>query len=501
MKSRPSTLTKVELVLLAALVLPLQVTAQHTRYKLIDIGTFGGPASYLTEFGAGGGEPVLNNAGVLVGKANTPDADPLCMLNCFLFHAFQWDSGVLTDLGTLPGGSVSDVASLNARGLVAGMSLNGATDPITGGPETRAVLWKRHQITDLGTLGGAESMAGYVNNAGQVVGFSSINSNPDPFSFLDGPIHPFIWQNRVMRDIGTLPGGSDALPNPKCTNERSNVVTGFSFVSSIPNPDTGLPTGHPFLWNNGTMIDLGTLGGTLVCGPFLDCYNCANNQGQVAGASTLSGDSVLHAFLWDRGVIADLGTLGGDNSLVTWINDAGDVVGDANLPGNEVHHAFLWKHGVMTDLGTLGTNSHAEAINAKGQVVGRSRVNETTIHAFLWQNGGPMADLNTLIDPNAGLELIEAENVNDQGEIAGRGIPVGCDDVDACGHVFLLIPCNPSGSQDCAAVSTTITSVGFELNVVSALKQPRLTPAQSLAAWRAQLARQYRGPAVGAFRD
>jgi hypothetical protein len=120
-------------VLLTALALPISLAAQHTRYKLIDLGTLGGPASYLTEFGAGGGEPVLNNAGVLVGKANTPDTDPLCMLNCFWFHAFQWDRGVLTDLGSLPGGSASDVASLNAHGLIAGMSLNGAIDPVTRG--------------------------------------------------------------------------------------------------------------------------------------------------------------------------------------------------------------------------------------------------------------------------------------------------------------------------------------------------------------------------------
>src|SRR5439155_5654234 len=96
-----------------------------------------------------------------------------------------------------------------------------------------------------------------------------------------------------------------------------------------------------------------------------------------------------------------------------------------------------------------------------GQVVGRSRIGAPTTplqHAFLWENGGPMVDLNTLIPPNSPLELYDAENINDRGEIAGRGLPPGCDDKDVCGHAFLLIPCDEAGTHGCEGVTEFTTA-------------------------------------------
>src|SRR5206468_1839311 len=161
-------------------------------------------------------------------------------------------------------------------------------------------------------------------------------------------VHAFIWQDGVIRDLGTL-GGPTSGPSGWCGGAMTNLVAGGSDIDSIPNPDTGAPTQHPFLWDNGKMIDLGTLGGTQL-GPL----QCANSRRQVAGAMTLPGDSVLHAYRWEHGVMTDLGTLGGDNSYSTWMNEEGDVVGEADLPGADVtgiHHAFLWRNGTMIDLG------------------------------------------------------------------------------------------------------------------------------------------------------
>jgi hypothetical protein len=52
-----------------------------------------------------------------------------------------------------------------------------------------------------------------------------------------------------------------------------------------------------------------------------------------------------------------------------------------------------------------------------------------------------MVDLNTLIPPNSGLQLVLAFNINDQGEILGGGAPPGVQSLDFGGRLFLLIPC------------------------------------------------------------
>ena len=84
--------------------------------------------------------------------------------------------------------------------------------------------------------------------------------------------------------------------------------------------------------------------------------NCA--AGQVVGLATIGATGVWHAFLWADGVMTDLGTLGGLRSAAYAINDAGQVVGHANT-ADGADHAFLWQDGRMTDLGTLGGRTSA----------------------------------------------------------------------------------------------------------------------------------------------
>lgn len=395
--------------LLAALILPVRLTAQEQRaehqdkkepprYVLVDLGTFGGPNSYVN----GPGLRDISNQGTYVGEADTsvPDLDAPNCPGCFVGHAQKWSNGVVTDLGTLPGLNNSSNAiwiSTNGR-FIAGNSENSVIDPLLGLPESRAVLWTDGgEMIDLGTIeGGNQSFGGGVNNRGQVIGVST-NTIPDPFSMYcfsfcaTTQARSFLWQDGVMQDLGTL-GGPDAFADQ--INERGQI-TGTSYTNSTPNPTTGIPTVDPFIWDKATMVDLGTLGGTF------GYPNWLNNSGQVIGISNVAGDQTSHPFFWERGVLTDIGTFGGSYGEVYRINDSGLVVGTADFPGNFIHHAFVWKNGVMTDVGVVPGDlcSNGRVINSGGQAVGTSTNCMGVVqHLFLWENG-VIHDLSALILP------------------------------------------------------------------------------------------------------
>jgi probable HAF family extracellular repeat protein len=446
----------ITLTLLAALAIPAQLAAQdnakrdhhhqYHHYQIVDPGTFGGPQSFGSQTGARAG--ILNNRGTLTGAADTLTVDPYCLdiTDCYAAHAFQLQNGVTTDLGVLAGGVGSQVNWISANGLMAGLGDNGQPDPLSGGalPQQHAVLWEHRHMTDLGTLpeGGYLSFPYAVNNRGEVVGFAN-NTIPDPNSMNSGygyQTRAFYWKNGVMQDIGTLGTGTDA--QAALINERGQVV-GMSYTNSVPSAicagDFGFSlTTSSFIWDpkNG-MRDIGGLGGT--CTLALDF----NNRGQVVGASAVTGDLAVHPFVWDAETgVTDL-LRSSEYGFADGENDRGEVVGGTCDP--QTCHALLWrKTGAKwekTTLGTIAGFGFAGLINNSGQVIGAWGNGP-----FLWEDGGPMVDMNTLVPPNSGIQLVEAQQINDRGEIAVQGT-----DVSGNQHAVLLIPCdeNHSGVEGC----------------------------------------------------
>src|SRR5262249_20099583 len=99
---------------------------KHHHYQLIDIGTLGGSKPRVTY--PLPGEVQINQRGLVVGVTDTTNTDPYdpnCLIDCALVHAFQWQDGVLTDLGALPGTNDSWAFSSNTRGQIVGVSENG----------------------------------------------------------------------------------------------------------------------------------------------------------------------------------------------------------------------------------------------------------------------------------------------------------------------------------------------------------------------------------------
>jgi probable HAF family extracellular repeat protein len=92
-----------------------------------------------------------------------------------------------------------------------------------------------------------------------------------------------------------------------------------------------------------------------------------NNAGQIAGNSADN-----HAFIFHNGVLTDLGSLGGTSTTALGMNDAGQIVGLSTTTSGR-RHAFLYSDGTMTDVSASGdatqADSFASGINNAGQVV------------------------------------------------------------------------------------------------------------------------------------
>lgn len=117
-----------------------------------------------------------------------------------------------------------------------------------------------------------------------------------------------------------------------------------------------------------------------------------NNSGKIVGR-VYSSDSYgtrAHAFLYNDGVLTDLGTLGGRWAVAIDINSLGQVIGNSLLADGQTRHAFLYssnigegKAGEMLDLGGVW----AMDINDSGQVVGYTIIAGTDFPVSFLYNG------------------------------------------------------------------------------------------------------------------
>ena len=295
----------------------------------------------------------------------------------------------------------------------------------------------RYQVTNLDSLGGTPSEGNSINNRGWIAGPSELAGNAVRRATL--------WRDGEPQDLGTLGGlhsnvlfpvknvrglitGIAETGEPDPLNER------WSCSRFFPSRTGNICRG--FVWRNGKMRPLPTLGGSN------GFATGSNNRRQVVGwAENTVRDPTcsqvdeqylqFHAVIWGPGrrQIKDLPPLPGDSaSAATAINDLGQVVGisgrcDRAFGRFSAIHSVLWKDGVPTNIGDLGgvAWNTPVAINRRGDIVGFSNTSPADggsfrAQAFLKLAGQPIQNLGT-ISPDE--TLSQALGINESRQVVG----------------------------------------------------------------------------------
>lgn len=269
---------------------------------------------------------------------------------------------------------------------------------------THTFIYENGALTDLGDLGavpGTRAVIGVaINNTGHVLG-TAWDQQTQPF--------PFLWHDGAFEPL-TAPLFAGAEDVYVVDLNDSLQAVGY------------LNDGTGFVWKDGVALDLGFVHGGPYTGGTIP--EAINNQGQIVGYASVAPPDLIHPFLWQNGTLTDLGNLGGIRWAYAYgINEPGSIVGSYSYNVNGIDGrdtAYLWQGGVVTDLGVLECGDYCRSmafdINDQGEVVGHSEDGG----AFLWRNG-TMENLNSLVELPPGRILWDARKINNRGDILCDG--------------------------------------------------------------------------------
>jgi probable HAF family extracellular repeat protein len=280
------------------------VSSAAVMYSITDLGTFGGVSSFANS---------INNHGQVVGWYDNADGKR---------YAFLYDNGRVIQLGTL-GGTYSVAISINNQGQIVGNST-------TAGFGTHAFIYENGSMRDL-VPNGPDSLASAINDQGQIIGL-----NIDT-------LRASLLVNGTAIDLGT--------PGPQMSfamgiNNRGQIVGNYDLRDRFGSTAT-----RAYLYDAGKVTDLGTLYGNNPPELPFTSAEAINDQGQIVGRGDTSTGHT-HAFLYSNGVMRDLGTLGMRSSQAYSINNLGEIVGILTATAPQ-HHGFIYRDGLMSDLNDL----------------------------------------------------------------------------------------------------------------------------------------------------
>lgn len=350
-----SSLRAASLLGLAALALLPGVAQAAPSYTLTEIGTFPGGTYSI---GTG-----VNDSGQVTGTSYTGDGKPTGTVDTSRKDGFLYQNGTMTYISTL-GGFNSYGIAINNKGQVLAQVGN---DAYLTGANGQGLIGLPF-LPGTGNNSNAGLGVTDVNDSGQVTG-NATTSNGNGHAFLSGP------NGGPLTDLGTF-GGYSSVGN---SVNSSGQVTGYAQLKNS-RYFHGFLTGA----NGQGLTDIGLLPD----GTYSDGYG-VNDSGQVTGQADIAGGN-RRAFLYQNGTITNLGTLAGGNgySYGFGINNSGDIVGYSSA-SDGFSHAFLYQNGVMLDLNSLidptptFTLTQAYGISNTGYITGEGVNSSGQQEAFL----------------------------------------------------------------------------------------------------------------------